>query len=269
MPPPSLAAAIAGVDDGLLLVVTGAGVSLASGIPTFRGTDPDAVWANDVTDRGTNAHFKRDPVDSWSWYLARFDRALGAAPNAGHRALADLERWQVERGGQFLLVTQNVDTLHEQAGSRALIKVHGSVDRVRCSRVTCELGAPRGSIARADVDVAAFRADPKDATLPRCPRCRSRLRQHVLWFDELYTSHTDYQFDRVRTAAAHAALVIFVGTSFSVGVTDLILRAALARRTRVYSVDPAGLQVDPRVHVVPEPSEVLLPAVVTELGRER
>jgi len=264
--PSSLAAAIAAVKDGLVLVVTGAGISVASGIPTFRGTDPDAVWANDVMELGTNAYFQRDPAGSWRWYMARFDRARGAAPNAGHRALVDLERWQVARGGQFLLITQNVDMLHDEAGTQALIKVHGSVDRVRCSRLTCTLGAPRGSIARADVDFTAFRAEPTDANVPRCPQCRARLRQHVLWFDELYTGHADYRYEDVRRAANRAEVVIFVGTSFSVGITDLILERALDRRAAVYSIDPGGLQPDARVRMVTAPSEAALPAVCAALG---
>ena len=75
-----------------LLVVTGAGVSLASGIPTFRGTDPGAVWANDVQEKGTIAYFNRDPVKSWQWYMSRFLKHLDAKPNAAHIALAALEK---------------------------------------------------------------------------------------------------------------------------------------------------------------------------------
>ena len=265
MTAPTLASEIAKLHDRLLLVVTGAGVSYASGIPTFRGSDPDAIWSKDVTELGTNEYFQEDPAGSWRWYLARFERALDAQPNDGHRALAALERWQVGRGGDFLLVTQNVDLLHERAGSQALVKVHGSVDRVRCSRLTCTLGAPRGSIARAEVDVSRFLADPVDANVPRCPACRARLRQHVLWFDELYTGHVDYQFERVRAAARRAALVLFVGTSFSVGITDLVLNAATDRDVPVYSIDPGGLQPDRRVRVVREPAELALPALVATL----
>jgi NAD-dependent protein deacetylase/lipoamidase len=250
----------------LVLVVTGAGISLASGIPTFRGSDPDAVWANDVTELGTNGYFQRDPAGSWKWYLARFDGARGAQPNPGHHALAAIERWQVARGRALLDVTQNVDLLHEQAGTQALVKVHGSVDRVRCSRHSCELGAPRGSMLRADVDITAFLADPVDANVPRCPVCRSRLRQHVLWFDELYTGHADYQFERVRSAARRATLVLFVGTSFSVGVTELVLEAARKTRARVYSIDPAGRAPDPSVHDVRAGAEVALPTVAAALG---
>jgi len=135
-----------------VVVVTGAGISHASGIPTFRGTDRDAVWKRDLTELGTHRYFRQDPVGSWRWYSSRFDRVRDRRPNSAHAALVSLERWQREGGGEFTLVTQNVDTLHEIAGSRELIKVHGSADRVRCVRVGCEFGAPSGSIHRDSVD---------------------------------------------------------------------------------------------------------------------
>src|SRR5262249_14007269 len=113
-------------EKGLILVLTGAGISLASGIPTFRGTDTAAVWASDVMELGTYAYFLRNPVKSWEWYRKRFAIAAGAKPNAAHFALAELEKWQAARSGKFLLVTQNIDNLHEMAGSRELVKVHGS-----------------------------------------------------------------------------------------------------------------------------------------------
>lgn len=225
-------------EDGSLLVVTGAGVSLASGIATFRGTDPDAVWKHDVLTMGTNAFFEDDPVDSWRWYLSRFASVLGAKPNPAHHALAALERWRLARGGEFLLVTQNVDTLHEQAGSRALVKVHGSADRVRCSRSGCPNAAPRGSLPRPDDAIARFRADPRPQTLPCCPACGWILRQHVLWFDERYDSHADYEIERVVAMLARARGILFVGTSFSVGITDIVLGAARAARANVLSIDP-------------------------------
>jgi NAD-dependent deacetylase len=251
--------------DGLL-VVTGAGVSLASGIPTFRGSDPGAVWTRDVLELGTIAFFRADPVASWRWYLSRFDRAAEARPNEAHRALVALEDVMASRGIPFLLVTQNVDTLHEQAGSRALVKVHGSVDRVRCARDGCRLGAPSGSIPRAEVDVAAFLADPGPATLPRCPACGSPVRQHVLWFDECYDSHDDYQFVRVLAGAATAGRVLFVGTSFSVGVTEAVLLAARRRGAAVLSIDPGVNPGPPGVTTLRAKAEDVLPAAVAALA---
>jgi NAD-dependent deacetylase len=263
----ALSGALAALGEGYLVVVTGAGISLASGIPTFRGSDPGAVWKRDVTELGTNRYFLEDPVGSWRWYTSRFDLVLDKVPNEAHRALARLERWHVERGGRFVLVTQNVDTLHEQAGSDALVKVHGSADRVRCSRHGCEHGAPRGSLARAAFDMRAFHADPSRAGLPTCPACGSLLRQHVLWFDEFYDEHRDYQWPRVMEAATTMRLALFVGTSFAVGVTELFLQHGLQGRVPLFAVDP-GAERPPYagVNLLRAPAELLLPAVCDALG---
>ena len=190
---PILVDELTDLSEGLLVVITGAGVSLASGIPTFRGTDPDAVWKRDVTELGTLQYFHEDPAGSWQWYTSRFDHVLEKSPNPAHRALAAIERWQIARGGRFVLVTQNVDTLHEDAGSRHMIKVHGSAERVRCTKAGCMNAGPSGSLARADIDMQAFFDSPSAETLPRCSACGAILRQHVLWFDEYYDDHHDYQ----------------------------------------------------------------------------
>jgi NAD-dependent deacetylase len=249
-----------------VLVVTGAGISLASGIPTFRGSDPGAVWSVDVTTLGTRRYFEREPAASWRWYLSRFGALAGKEPNPAHHALTALEELCAAQGREFLLVTQNVDTLHELAGSRALVKVHGSADRVRCSREGCKFGAPSGSLPRADFDVTALLQDPIDANVPRCPACGSFLRQHVLWFDEYYTEHADYQYARVQQAMHHAEVVLFVGTSFSVGVTDNIL-SSCKWRVPVWSIDPAGQAPDPRVRVLAGKAEEALPEVLRRLEK--
>ena len=250
---------------GELLVVTGAGVSVASGLATFRGDEPDAVWRVDDVSMATVETFHRDPVGQWRWYLDRFDTALGAEPNAAHRALAALERWQAATGG-FLLVTQNVDTLHERAGSQRLVKVHGTADRFRCSREGCRLGAPAGSLPREEVDLAPFRAEPSLATLPACPECGAPLRAHALFFDEYYAGHRDFQWERVTDAAERADLVVTAGTSHAVGVTELVLRAALARRVPVVVVDPARRPLPRGVERLPATAEQLLPAACEILG---
>ena len=219
---------------------------------------------------GTFDLFRREPVTSWLWYMERFDRVLACEPNPAHRAVAALETLHTERGGTFLLVTQNVDPLHERAGSRNLVKVHGSADRVRCCSGHCEYGSPSGSLPRADIELAALRADPIEENLPRCPTCSKVLRQHVLWFDELYSSHEDYQWPVVQTAAFTADLVLFVGTSFSVGVTDLFLRAAVDRGIPTFNIDPGAAAVRiGGVTVLSEAAEELLPATVTALRKLR
>ena len=272
-PPPDphavqrLAGAVREAGNALICVVTGAGISLASGIPTFRGSDPEAVWERDVTELGTRRYFMDDPVGSWRWYTSRFDQVLDRRPNAAHHALAALERLVGTGPDRFLLVTQNVDTLHEQAGTEALIKVHGSADRVRCIRFGCVNAAPGGSVARAAIDMQPFFDAPSPETLPRCRECSSLLRQHVLWFDEFYDEHESYQWPRVLDGAERMGLLLFVGTSFSVGVTDLFLRRGLSRGIPVYSVDPGAKPgPHPRVEVLREKCELLLPAVCEALS---
>jgi NAD-dependent protein deacetylase/lipoamidase len=252
--------------EGFLLVVTGAGISLASGIPTFRGTDEDAIWSKDVTELGTHHFFRSDPAGSWRWYLKRFENLAGAAPNAGHRALVELERWQRARG-EFLLVTQNIDALHSAAGSEELVEVHGRADRVRCGSEGCEFGAPQGWIPRAEIDQETFLADPKAETVPRCPSCGDFLRQHVLWFDETYQGHEHYQWSRVVNAAMRADLVLLVGTSCSVGVTELVLQRARINRSPVVLVDPGPLQRGPvKLKQVRVGAEEFLPDLVASLS---
>jgi len=265
-----VAEALKKVDRGLILVVTGAGVSAASGLPLFRGADPDAIWNRDVTEVGTVRFFASDPVSWWQWFLRSFEGLLEARPNDAHVSLAALERWQLGRGGDFLLVTQNVDTLHEQAGSRRMVKVHGTADRVRCSRSGCRLGAPGGSFPAADADFSRFQETPAREHLPRCPECGALVRAHALLFDEYYDEHVDYGFGEARQAVERMALALFVGTSFSVGVTDLVLREALGWRLPVISIDPgAGAPPAPGVLLIKEPAETLLPAVCEELGATR
>ena len=265
-PADALVKALQAARESSIVVTTGAGISLASGIPTFRGQDPGAVWKRDVTELGTFRYFREDPAGSWRWYMSRFDLVFAARPNAAHLALTALQAWQRAAGGSLLLITQNIDTLHEQAGSLDLVKVHGSADRVRCVREGCRFGAPKGSLARADVDFDAFVRDPAVGNLPRCPACGDLLRQHVLWFDESYDSHADYQWDRVCAAAADADLFIFVGTSFSVGVTELLVESALSRNKPVFSIDPHAPTPIPGVIALRAPSETLLPGVLRGLG---
>jgi NAD-dependent deacetylase len=248
-----------------VLVVTGAGISLASGIPTFRGADPGAIWKKDVTELGTFRYFTEDPVGSWSWYLSRFEKTMGARPNPAHTALVELERYCAAAGGELLLVTQNIDGLHRQAGSTNLIEVHGRADWVRCPRDGCPNGAPSGSLPRTVFDLTKLMREPVAANLPRCPACDSVMRQHVLWFDECYDSHEDYQWSRVVDAASSCTAVLFVGTSFSVGVTELILSVAHARFVPVFSIDPSGEPIE-RVISLSARAEELLPAVVEAIS---
>jgi NAD-dependent deacetylase len=265
-----LAGAIRRAGDGLVLVVTGAGISQASGIPTFRGSDPDAIWKADDVSMATFEFFRHDPVAQWEWYLSRFRSLDGAEPNPAHLALVGLERLLASRGGVLRVVTQNIDTLHERAGSADLIKVHGTSDRLRCVGTGCENAAPRGSLPRSDFDLEAFAAEPSLDALPRCPLCDELMRAHVLFFDEFYQEHEDYRFEDVQAAAGSARLMIFIGTSFSVGVTDLIVQSGRARAVPTFSIDPHAAPLPAWLDVIElrEPAEVLLPQTLDVLTAE-
>lgn len=248
-----------------IVVVTGAGISLASGIPTFRGNDPEAIWSRDIMEKATFAFFREQPVESWQWYLQRFGLLADKQPNPGHLALAELERWQIGRGQQFLLVSQNIDILHERAGSIHMVKVHGSADRVRCSRVGCVFGSPFGSLSVNEVSFSRFAVEPIEVNIPHCSRCGSLIRPHILWFDEFYTDHRDFQIAKVMAATEQADMILFVGTSFSVGLTDMVMEKGIHRRIPMFSVDPSASSPHSRVEVLAYPAEAILPEVIRQL----
>src|SRR6185436_7407407 len=123
------------------------------------------------------------------------------------------------------------------------------------------------SIAASEVDLGPFQASPVDANVPRCPTCGGLLRMHVLWFDEYYQGHRDYGWNSViRAAEEQAQLVLFAGTSFSVGVTDLVLKSALSREVPVFNIDPAPRVDDARVRSIAAGAEVALVEVCKQLG---
>ena len=149
---------------GRVLVITGAGVSAESGVPTFRGAG--GLWRNhDPAQLATPEAFARDPALVWTWYAERRQGVRAAQPNAAHRAIAALA--QITR--DHLVVTQNVDDLHERGGSPAerLVHIHGEIFETRCT--ACRYST-RDDIA----------AD----TLPRCPQCGALCRPGVVWFGE-------------------------------------------------------------------------------------
>jgi NAD-dependent deacetylase len=177
--------------DARIVILTGAGISAESGIPTFRGSD--GLWEGwRLEEVATPQAFARDPERVRRFYDLR-RRALLApdvAPNAAHHALARLERaW----GGEVLLVTQNIDDLHERAGSRSLVHMHGELLKARC--LACATTWPcRDDMARAGA----------------CPACGAigRARPHVVWFGEV-----PLELERIATALSRCDLFVAIGTS--------------------------------------------------------
>jgi NAD-dependent deacetylase len=247
-----------------ILVVTGAGISVASGISPFR-KDKDAIWEKDVLEKGTFSYFLEDQVESWKWYRNRFAGLIDKEPNVAHYSLVQLERWAAGQDKDFLLVTQNIDTLHRQAGSQNLIEIHGRTDCVRCSKASCLRGEPLGRIEKKDFDFTLFDHQPSFANIPKCSICSSPVRAHVLWFDEMYDSHFDYQYERALVFAYQAQIILFIGTSFSVGITDSFWRIAMMNGTSMFAIDPSPSREYPQIIWIEEASEYYLPSLLEAL----
>ena len=243
--------------------VTGAGISVASGIAPFRGTD-DAVWAKDVMEMATRSFFLRKPHESWSWYLERFAKCWMAEPNPAHFAITAIESKLKGRGDNFTLVTQNIDGLHVKAGTQDMIECHGSARHIRCTNINCVNGPPRGLMDWSEEHVEVFRVNPTHARTPRCPECNKFLRPHVLWFDESYSDHDAYGMDRIDTLMNEMTVLIFVGTSFSVTITDLFMTAAYQEAVPMFMVDPTDECVDEIAHIKRK-AEVFLPLLASGL----
>lgn len=151
--------------DTRLLVLTGAGVSAESGVPTFR--DANGLWENHSIEQvATPQGFEEDPALVWRFYSERRRKAKGVKPNRGHVALAAAEE---RMGDRLLLVTQNIDGLHQRAGSRRVIEIHGSLFRTRCH----------------GCDREPFAEEREHTAVPACEACGGRLRPAVVWFGEM------------------------------------------------------------------------------------
>lgn len=148
-------------------VLTGSGISAESGVPTFRGEF--GLWeGQDVMKLASVEGFQKDPRAVWQFYNERLTKYAGVEPNPGHVALARLEQQVNDRGGRFALITQNIDGLHQLAGSSNVLELHGCGRLIRCTKCAYER----------DIDAA-----PLD-DLPTCPACSAVLRPDVVWFGE-------------------------------------------------------------------------------------
>lgn len=191
-----------------IAVLTGAGISAESGVPTFRASD--GLWeGHRIADVATPRGFRKDPRLVWNFYHQRRANVLQVEPNPGHYALVTLERhW----GNHFTLITQNVDGLHRRAGSERVLEIHGSLFRTRCTE--CE-------------ETRSCGEEPL-AELPPCPNCNGLLRPDIVWFEEMLP-------EEIWSQAIHAAencdVLLVVGTSALVyPAASVIPRAKRARQ---------------------------------------
>ncbi|MBK5256246.1 MAG: NAD-dependent deacylase [Vicinamibacteria bacterium] len=217
------------LEDARLLVLTGAGVSAESGLATFR--DSNGLWEqHDVQDVASPEGFERDPRLVWKFYSLRREQAKTVQPNAGHRALADVEKRLQDR---FMLVTQNIDGLHQRAGSDRVIEIHGSLFRTKCSR--CD---------RAPFDDQALYLE---GALPVCRVCEGAghealLRPDIVWFGEMLDQGHLRAIDAfMRRDPGSPSVFLAVGTSGVVWpVAGLVnLARSLGASTCLVNAEPA------------------------------
>lgn len=238
-----------------LMAFCGAGVSAESGVPTFRGQG--GLWeGHAVEDVATPGAFRRNPQLVWRFYAMRQAGLLHVAPNPAHRALAAME----QQYDDFLLVSQNVDDLHERAGSRKLIKLHGNLMETRCTR--CKSVAPLS----APVAIEAIDA----GNLPRCD-CGGLLRPNVVWFGELLDpAHLDrihHFFGKCYDEAVSPgeALLLIIGTSGSVsggyGLTGLARHSGM----RIVEINPERSMLSRDADLVlPQPAGALFARIAPQ-----
>ena len=236
--------------DAPIVVLTGAGVSAESGIPTFRGKE--GYWTvgsreYHPQELATHAAFARMPWDVWAWYIHRRAVCRAAQPNPAHVALAALD---------CDLITQNVDGLHRRAGSRRLYPIHGDIDHMRCAADCC-------------LDVFAM---PEEITDPRaqlrCPRCGGMARPHVLWFDESY-DEPRFFLDTARRLASAARTLIVVGTSAQTNLPWQVVTLAARAGATIVDINiednPFGEIAEPSGGVIRAPAATSLPQLVDAL----
>lgn len=221
-------------------VLTGAGISAESGVPTFRDAQT-GLWARyDPTELATPQAFQRDPALVWNWYTWRRELVQGASPNPGHYALAQM----AHRVPRLTLITQNVDSLHQLAGSEDVIELHGNLSRIKCS--AC------GRIAD---DWSASAEVP-----PRCSQCHGRLRPDVVWFGENLPAAAIQQ---AFAAATNCDLFLVVGTSSLVQPAASLPLEALSKGTAVIEINPNPTPLTPLADIILSgPSGVILPELV-------
>lgn len=232
-------------ESSALAVLTGAGVSAESGVPTFRGAG--GLWrGRNAWELATPEAFRRDPAEVWEFYVARLSGLRSVAPNDGHRALAALEATR----DRFWLLTQNVDGLHRDAGSRNVIELHGTIRTARCS-----------GCARETATEAVLR-NWSAGGVPSCEVCLAGLRPAVVWFGENLPAGALRAADE---AIRNCDTILVVGTSGVVQPAASFAFQARRRGARVVEVNPQETPISQVADVsLRGPAGTELPALLSE-----
>ncbi|KAF2073829.1 hypothetical protein CYY_004856 [Polysphondylium violaceum] len=255
-----------------VLFVTGAGLSVPSGLSAYRNTKKgkkEAIWDNFITEWGTREKFKENPKEWWNkfWLLTHEKQEyLDALPNHGHIAISSMVDMCDGR-----VITQNIDQLHIKAKLPIpkLIEVHGRISLYKCITDGCEYSTDK-TITDMDIDDYAINGTKMvlknlEINPPPCPNCNQPILPQSLLFDEDYSSHNFYRWNEAMQWISNADVFIFVGTSFSVGVTEEILYQAQSLGKKMYNFN---LFKEDKIHGMKHilgPSEITLPLLERQL----
>ncbi|MBI1292309.1 NAD-dependent protein deacylase [bacterium] len=225
-----------------VVVLTGAGISAESGLPTFRGAD--GIWKSLRPEEMASVDgFSRDPATCWAWYQHRRRAYHAAEPNAGHLALAEIAR----RVADFTLITQNVDRLHQRAGNSAVIELHGNAIENHCFRC----GEPAGAVSAESDDLVP------------CSHCGGWLRPSVVWFGEMLPVDA---LEKAAQAARSATVFLSIGTSAQVYPAAQLPVLAHHRGATLIEINPEPTSITHLArHHFRAPSGTVLPQIVAAL----
>lgn len=223
-----------------IAVITGAGISAESKIPTFRDA-MTGLWAKfRAEELATPEAFARDPKLVWDWYRWRHDLVVNATPNPGHHALVAFEK----KAPKFTLITQNVDSLHQKAGSQNILELHGNISRIRCSRDGATVD-----------DWQEREKEP-----PACPRCGAYLRPDVVWFGE---SLPPQALQDAAKAADECDIFLSIGTSAVVHPAASLIYSTMRRGKPTIEINPSDTPQSQMVtYQLSGPSGEILPQLV-------
>jgi NAD-dependent deacetylase len=236
------------VESKRLVVLTGAGISQESGVPTFRDA-LDGLWAQyDPTQLATPGAFRQNPKLVWDWYEYRRGLVAKATPNPGHYALAELETLLP----QVVIVTQNVDGFHRLAGSRDIICLHGDIHRNKCF-ANCQGNPTYVEVSQSEWD--------RESGPPLCPYCqKAYVRPDVVWFEEALPSD---ELARAIHLSHEADVMLVIGTSGVVYPAAMLPFQAHNAGATILEINPQASQITPIARLwLPYPSGQVLPQVV-------
>ena len=245
--PPSL---VMEFKDALsITVLTGAGISAESGIPTFRQAQT-GLWSQyNPEELATPGAFQDNPELVWKWYRWRQELITRSAPNPGHKALAELESYITRRNRDFTLITQNVDGLHQLAGSKNIIELHGSILRVKC--FDCNA-------------VAACDSAITQGEIQHCKMCNGLLRPDVVWFGESLTQEV---IENAWNAANHCDIFLSIGTSGIVQPAAELPMVALQNGAIVVEINPHPTPLTSlATYTIQGPAGIVLPELIERLS---